>query len=176
MSEGFKECDFCGKKTDGSIVLRDVNLEKKDGSDIILCSDCLNHYANREYDKIRLKQPEIEELKTQGYDGDRSEPSSSGSLKRWTAEEIWGCMEREDQGIKTEIKSMHEEFLKVSDVEKVLDDELKRIDEIMCSDTVEGGTDEWTELCAMEDETKFLKQKLLGDKITHKTGYKNSVK
>ena len=50
-----KTCDFCGKETDGKLILRDAILEKKDGSDIVLCSDCLNHYASREYDKIKLK-------------------------------------------------------------------------------------------------------------------------
>ena len=52
-----KTCDFCGKKTDGKIILRDVEITKKDGSDIILCSECLNNYVNMEYDKIKLKNP-----------------------------------------------------------------------------------------------------------------------
>ena len=50
-----KTCDFCGKEIDGKITLRDINLEKEDGTDIVLCSECLNHYANQEYDKIKLK-------------------------------------------------------------------------------------------------------------------------
>lgn len=49
-------CDFCGSECDGKLVLRDANIEKKDGSDIILCSECLNHCANHEYDKIKLKR------------------------------------------------------------------------------------------------------------------------
>ena len=49
------KCDFCGKECDGKIILKDMNLKKKDNSDIILCSDCLNYYANGEYDKIKLK-------------------------------------------------------------------------------------------------------------------------
>jgi len=51
-----KECDFCGKETDGKIILKDTQISKKDGSDIILCGDCLNHYANKEYYKIKLKR------------------------------------------------------------------------------------------------------------------------
>ena len=51
-----KECDFCGNECDGKIILRDTQLLKKDGSDIILCPDCLNNYANGNYDKIKLKE------------------------------------------------------------------------------------------------------------------------
>ena len=49
-------CDFCGSDCDGKLILKDQNIEKKDGSDIILCSECLNHYANNEYDKIKLRK------------------------------------------------------------------------------------------------------------------------
>jgi len=50
-------CDFCGKECDGKIVLRDQVIQKKDGSDLILCGTCFNLYANHEYDKLtkRLK-------------------------------------------------------------------------------------------------------------------------
>ena len=50
-------CDFCGKDTDGKLVLRDARIGKKDGSDVVLCPDCLNHYAAGEYGKIKLKSP-----------------------------------------------------------------------------------------------------------------------
>lgn len=50
-----KECDFCGRKGNWKNVLKDTQIFKKDGSDVILCDDCLNHYANQEYDKIKLK-------------------------------------------------------------------------------------------------------------------------
>ena len=50
------KCNFCGNKCDGKIILKDTSIKKKDGSNIILCGDCLNHYANGEYDKIKLKQ------------------------------------------------------------------------------------------------------------------------
>ena len=54
-------CDFCGKKCKGTkFVLKDLELEKKDGGDILLCSDCLNYYVNREYDKIKLKEKKNE--------------------------------------------------------------------------------------------------------------------
>ena len=49
------KCDFCKVETDGKIILRDAILEKKDGSDIILCGDCLNLYGNHEYDKLEKK-------------------------------------------------------------------------------------------------------------------------
>jgi len=49
-------CDFCGNECDKKLILRDAILEKQDGSPIILCSDCFNHYANGEYDKIQIKK------------------------------------------------------------------------------------------------------------------------
>ena len=57
------KCDFCQEECDGRIILRDSNLFKEDGSDIILCSTCLNLYANHEYDKLtdRIKDKEIKE-------------------------------------------------------------------------------------------------------------------
>jgi hypothetical protein len=39
-------------------ILVDAFIKKKDSSDIILCGECLNHYANHEYDKIKLKKLE----------------------------------------------------------------------------------------------------------------------
>ena len=50
-----EECDFCGKKCDGKLVLIDSQIVKKDGSNIVLCGDCMNYYANQEYEKIKLK-------------------------------------------------------------------------------------------------------------------------
>lgn len=50
-----KKCDFCGEKCDGKLVLRDMNIQKKDGSDIELCSICLNLYANHKYDKLTAR-------------------------------------------------------------------------------------------------------------------------
>jgi len=49
-------CNFCGKDCDATLVLRDTEIFKKDGSDIILCSDCLNNYSNGDYDKITLRE------------------------------------------------------------------------------------------------------------------------
>lgn len=48
------KCDFCQRKCDGIITLKDRNISKKDGSDVILCSECLNYYTNGEYDKIKV--------------------------------------------------------------------------------------------------------------------------
>jgi len=51
------ECNFCGKKYRGTkLVLRDLEIQTKDGSDLVLCSDCLNNYASGDYDKIKLKR------------------------------------------------------------------------------------------------------------------------
>jgi len=49
------ECDFCGKEGDWKNVLRSQEIKKTDGSDLVLCNDCFNHYANGEYNKIKLK-------------------------------------------------------------------------------------------------------------------------
>lgn len=51
-----KLCDFCGKECDGKLILRDSRLSKKDGSDVCLCSKCLNNYVNGDYHKIKLKK------------------------------------------------------------------------------------------------------------------------
>jgi hypothetical protein len=53
-----KGCDFCGIKTDEKVVLRDTQVFKKDGSDLVLFSDCLNNYLNGDYDKRKLKELE----------------------------------------------------------------------------------------------------------------------
>ena len=47
-----KKCDFCKKETDGKLILKDLNIQKKDNSDLILCSKCLNLYANYEFDEL----------------------------------------------------------------------------------------------------------------------------
>ena len=49
------ECDFCGAIGNWISILRDSQIVKKDGSDLILCDDCMNNYANGDYDKIKLK-------------------------------------------------------------------------------------------------------------------------
>ncbi len=50
-------CDFCGKEipNEPRLVLKDPQIMKKDGSDIVLCADCLNNYTSGDYDKIKLK-------------------------------------------------------------------------------------------------------------------------
>ena len=53
------ECDFCGKENDDKITLKDKTLEKKDGSEIRICGDCLNNYASGNYDKIKFKGEKI---------------------------------------------------------------------------------------------------------------------
>ena len=46
------KCDFCQEECDGRIVLRTTYMEKKDGSDIRICGECLNLYHNQEWDKL----------------------------------------------------------------------------------------------------------------------------
>ena len=53
-----KVCDFCGKKGNWINVLRDAVIVKKDGSDLILCDECINNYINGNYDKIKIKENE----------------------------------------------------------------------------------------------------------------------
>lgn len=52
-----KRCKFCQEECDGDLILRDLSITMKDGSDVVLCGECLNFYANHEYDKLekRLK-------------------------------------------------------------------------------------------------------------------------
>lgn len=50
------ECDFCGKKGNWINVLRDTQIQKKDGSDLVLCNNCINNYMNGDYEKIHLKE------------------------------------------------------------------------------------------------------------------------
>jgi 2-polyprenyl-3-methyl-5-hydroxy-6-metoxy-1,4-benzoquinol methylase len=49
------KCDFCKKEGNWNMVLRNPEIVKKDGFDVILCDECINHYANGEYEKIKLK-------------------------------------------------------------------------------------------------------------------------
>jgi len=50
------KCDFCGKKIYAKIILRDTQIFKKNGSDIVLCNNCLNYYTSGQYNKIKLKK------------------------------------------------------------------------------------------------------------------------
>lgn len=50
------KCDFCGKEGKHKNILRDTQIQKKDGSDVVLCNECLNNYASGDYDKIKLKK------------------------------------------------------------------------------------------------------------------------
>ena len=49
------ECDFCGAIGNWKSILKSYEIVKKDGSDLILCDDCMNSFANEDYDKIKLK-------------------------------------------------------------------------------------------------------------------------
>ena len=49
------KCDFCKKEGDWTNTVRTTYIEKKDGSDVIVCDDCLNLFANQEWDKLTEK-------------------------------------------------------------------------------------------------------------------------
>lgn len=53
-------CDFCGEKGNWKNVLKIPGIVKPDGSDIVVCNDCFNHYTNEEYDKIKLNTGETD--------------------------------------------------------------------------------------------------------------------
>ena len=57
LRRGDMKCDFCGGKCDGKNIIRSTEFHKKDGSDTVVCGDCLNLYAHGEWDKL------IEKLK-----------------------------------------------------------------------------------------------------------------
>jgi len=52
------KCTFCQEDCDGKLILRDTQIQRADGKDMIVCSTCLNLYAYHEYDKLtkRLEQ------------------------------------------------------------------------------------------------------------------------
>jgi hypothetical protein len=47
-----EKCDFCKARTDEKLVLRDKLICKKDGSDLVVCSTCLDLYINCEFNKL----------------------------------------------------------------------------------------------------------------------------
>lgn len=49
------KCDFCKDKGNWKTVLRATHIQKKDGSDVILCDDCISLYHNEEWDKLTKK-------------------------------------------------------------------------------------------------------------------------
>jgi len=99
------ECDFCGKDCDGKLILRDTMISKKDGSDVVLCSDCLNHYASGEYDKIKLKG---EDTESNGVD---LMPNCSESVYKIDLTKIYDKPDRYEiiDEIVEEIKYLNEE-------------------------------------------------------------------
>lgn len=50
------KCCFCKKEGDWKCILRDTNITMKGEADVILCTDCMNHYANGDYDKIKIPE------------------------------------------------------------------------------------------------------------------------
>lgn len=46
------KCDFCRTDCDGSLVLRDSSIEKEDGSDVVVCGECLDLYGAEEWEKL----------------------------------------------------------------------------------------------------------------------------
>jgi len=53
--EEVTKCDFCGKEGNWKNVLRDKMIEKENGSDLILCDNCIKDYVNKDFDKLILK-------------------------------------------------------------------------------------------------------------------------
>jgi len=51
MDEVEYVCDICQKVSDVKIVVRDPYIV----GDLIVCGDCLNDYANHDYDKLSAK-------------------------------------------------------------------------------------------------------------------------
>jgi transcription elongation factor Elf1 len=46
------ECDFCKARTDGKLILKDMILKKKDDSDIVVCSTCLELYVHENFEEL----------------------------------------------------------------------------------------------------------------------------
>jgi len=46
------KCDFCGKEGNWKTILVSKEIQKEDGSDLILCDTCINLYHNQEWDKL----------------------------------------------------------------------------------------------------------------------------
>ncbi len=53
------KCDFCKIEGEWKNVIRDANISKRDGSDIMVCNDCLNLYGNQEYKLLAEKMINI---------------------------------------------------------------------------------------------------------------------
>lgn len=49
------KCDFCGAEGDWKCVIRDTVIAKADGSEILVCDDYLNLYANGEWEELTKK-------------------------------------------------------------------------------------------------------------------------
>ena len=45
------KCDICGKECKGNLVVRDANIVQE----LRVCRDCLNDFANQEYEKLTKK-------------------------------------------------------------------------------------------------------------------------
>jgi ribosome-binding protein aMBF1 (putative translation factor) len=48
-------CNFCGKECDGKLVIRSEDFRRFDGGDVIVCNECMNDYANYDFDKLTKK-------------------------------------------------------------------------------------------------------------------------
>ena len=49
-------CDFCGKEYVGvPLIIKSLEIIKKDGSDLRVCGECFNFYTNGEFEKIKVK-------------------------------------------------------------------------------------------------------------------------
>jgi ribosome-binding protein aMBF1 (putative translation factor) len=50
-----QKCNFCGKEGDWKNVIRSTEFRRFDGGDVTVCNECLNDYANYNFDKLTEK-------------------------------------------------------------------------------------------------------------------------
>lgn len=51
-------CKFCKEPCDGKLILRNPQIETSDGSDFVICSTCLNLYANSKFEELEMRIPD----------------------------------------------------------------------------------------------------------------------
>lgn len=49
------KCDICNLEGDWINVIRSHDIYKKDGSDFIVCNECLNMFANQEWNNLNAR-------------------------------------------------------------------------------------------------------------------------
>jgi hypothetical protein len=49
------QCGFCKDKGNWKNVIRNMDFEKKNGTDIIVCNTCLNLYDNQRFEELKRR-------------------------------------------------------------------------------------------------------------------------